>query len=56
MVPDENSDGHEEKNFEIHFVGKTHIKMIDLNESGPPIVLKRAGTDKKKEATDQKKD
>jgi hypothetical protein len=41
--------GGQEKNFEIHFIGKTHMMMKDMDEGGPPIVLKRAKTDKKKD-------
>ena len=40
VMPAEDSEG-EEKNFKIHFLGKTHIKMIDLDDGGPPIVLAR---------------
>ncbi|MGI9518035.1 MAG: hypothetical protein ACR2NP_13360 [Pirellulaceae bacterium] len=40
VMPDEDSVG-EEKHFEIHCMGETHIKMID-QDGGPPIVLKRA--------------
>lgn len=40
-VTDEDSGG-EEKNFEIHFLGKTHMKMVDLDDQGPPIVMKKA--------------
>ena len=45
FAPDEDSEG-EDKNFEIHFMGKTHMKMIDLDDGGPPIVLKRQVKDK----------
>ena len=40
VSPNEESQG-EEKNFKIHMLGDTHMKMIDMDEGGPPIVLKR---------------
>ena len=43
-VPEEGTQG-EEKNFEIHFVGDKHIKMID-SDGGPPIVLARKEKEK----------
>ena len=52
FAPDEESEA-EEKNFELHFKGKKHMKMIDLGEDGPPIVLKRKATDKKEEKSSQ---
>jgi hypothetical protein len=43
--PDDDSE-HEEKNFDVHFIGKTHMKMVDL-DGGPPLVMKRKEADKK---------
>ena len=40
VMPADESTG-EEKNFEIHVMGDTHMKMIDLDMPGPPLVMQR---------------
>ena len=47
--PNEDVQGQEDKNFEIHFMGDTHVKMTDLDDGGPPIVLVRKTDDDKEE-------
>ena len=49
----EEAAGGEEKSFEIHFLGKTHIMMVDMDENGPPIVLKKHVKEKDKKASDK---
>lgn len=44
VAPDEEAAG-EEKNFEIHIMGDTHMKMIDLDMEGPPLVMQRKDED-----------
>lgn len=39
VMPDD-SEG-VDKRFEIHFMSKKHMKMVDLDEEGPPFVMAR---------------
>lgn len=46
----------EDKNFEIQLMGKTHMKMVDIDQDGPPIVMKRKTKEEKKDKVKEGKD